>query len=91
MPELTADKRERLRLHAEQILEVHRLNPQWHWTRKQTLNYATWMVEVLNALETSERLQRDTEAAQRERDAKFCESLGIHKVADAIRRGGEER
>jgi len=59
MPELTLEKRERLRLHAEQILAIQRYknrdgNPQWHWTKKQARDYATWMLEVLDALDKAE-------------------------------------
>lgn len=59
MPELTAEKRERLRRHSEQILDIQRRAPQWHWTKKQAHDYATWMLEVLSALDQAEaRLER---------------------------------
>lgn len=54
MPELTAEKRERLRLHATQILETQRHTHQWHWTAGQSRDYATWMLEVLDALDAAE-------------------------------------
>jgi len=64
MPELTREKRERLRLHAQQILETQRVMnsrgvPQWHWTKRQTWDYAIWMLEVLDALDKTEaKLER---------------------------------
>ena len=65
MPELTAEKREGLRSHAEQIIALQRYknrcgNPQWHWTKRQSLDYATWMLEVLNALDQAEARLRQS-------------------------------
>lgn len=53
---LTKSKRERLRVHAEQILEISRKLPQNHWTNVQACDHAKWLLEVLDELDRTERI-----------------------------------
>lgn len=66
---LTIDKRKRLRLHAQQIIEVQNKVPQWHWTKVQERHYATWMLEVLDELERTEKILK--RKAKMLRDLKY--------------------
>jgi CRISPR/Cas system-associated protein Cas7 (RAMP superfamily) len=56
MPTLTKEKRNRLRLHAEQIISTRHTTKQYHWTQIQAFDYAVWMLEVLNELDRIERI-----------------------------------
>ena len=71
---LTLEKRKRLRLHAQQIIEVQNKVPQWHWTARQSRDYAGWMLEVLDELEKVEKILK--RKAKMLRDARLI-NLGL--------------
>jgi len=76
---LTKEKRLRLRIHAQQIIEVQNKVPQWHWTKLQEHHYAIWMLEVLDELGRVEKILK--RKAKMLRDLKSAGNRGSRTYA----------